>query len=86
MTETTRQTLTELARHAGLAASAAGGGRAYRFAATATPDVVLALVNALDAVDRLCDGSDTAVSRDRLKQAIDSALGVLDGGLNQSAA
>jgi len=85
MTETARQTLTDLARHAGLAASAAGSGRAYRFAATATPDVVLALVNALDAVERLCD-SETAVSRERLMQAIDGALCALDGGLRRPAA
>jgi hypothetical protein len=60
----TRQRLRELARCAALAVPGARVGRSYRFAAVATPDVVLALVQAVDAIQGLCE-TDAPSSRVR---------------------
>jgi hypothetical protein len=73
VTATTRRFLEELARRADLATTT-GTGRAYRFAATATPTVVLALVQAVDAVQHLCDSTDALVPTQTLQQIIDDAF------------
>ena len=72
MTTLTRQFLDQLARRADLATTGPGG--AYRFAATATPTVVLALVQAVDAVEHLCESTEVPVCPQTLRQVIDEAL------------
>jgi hypothetical protein len=80
MNAITRHFLDDLARRADLAATATGGGRSYRFAATATPTVVLALVQAVEAIQDLCDRTapaDVSVSPQVLQQALDQTLATL---------
>jgi len=85
MNPTLHQFLHQLAGKAAVAAASPGPGRAYRFSATATPRVVLALLEAVDAADQLCQTQPHSVCSAALRRVLEQALAPVAGGATECA-